>query len=233
MVNEYILDAKDEAIINGLDNLFGVVQNKEVLRNIIIFSKLKRDDEINTGNFNIIIRNNSDYNLLEDFLRICTKLFVKNNIIENDKIYFFGENEDKCKGRKNNDIWNIELKNNESLIVFKCNSFYINYKRDRNKIEKLIKKYPNKIFIFEDTNYCEGEMDAELGNIATWRMTIEKISLDDKIIYCKNILDKNKIKYRNQDIRNFSEQPFWKLKPNLLQLMVECKANRIEVSVKF
>ena len=144
MVNEYILDAKDEAIINGLDNLFGVVQNKEVLRNIIIFSKLKRDDEINTGNFNIIIRNNSDYNLLEDFLRICTKLFVKNNIIENDKIYFFGENEDKCKGRKNNDIWNIELKNNESLIVFKCNSFYINYKRDRNKIEKLIKKYPNK-----------------------------------------------------------------------------------------
>ena len=123
MVNEYILDAKDEAIINGLDNLFGVVQNKEVLRNIIIFSKLKRDDEINTGNFNIIIRNNSDYNLLEDFLRICTKLFVKNNIIENDKIYFFGENEDKCKGRKNNDIWNIELKNNESLIVFKCNSF--------------------------------------------------------------------------------------------------------------
>ena len=71
-------------------------------------------------------------------------------------------------------------------------------------------------------------MDAELGNIATWRMTIEKISLDDKIIYCKNILDKNKIKYRNQDIRNFSEQPFWKLKPNLLQLMVECKANRIE-----
>ena len=228
MVNEYILDAKDEAIINGLDNLFGVVQNKEVLRNIIIFSKLKRDDEINTGNFNIIIRNNSDYNLLEDFLRICTKLFVKNNIIENDKIYFFGENEDKCKGRKNNDIWNIELKNNESLIVFKCNSFYINYKRDRNKIEKLIKKYPNKIFIFEDTNYCEGEMDAELGNIATWRMTIEKISLDDKIIYCKNILDKNKIKYRNQDIRNFSEQPFWKLKPNLLQLMVECKANRIE-----
>ena len=32
MVNEYILDAKDEAIINGLDNLFGVVQNKEVLR---------------------------------------------------------------------------------------------------------------------------------------------------------------------------------------------------------
>ena len=107
MVNEYILDAKDEAIINGLDNLFGVVQNKEVLRNIIIFSKLKRDDEINTGNFNIIIRNNSDYNLLEDFLRICTKLFVKNNIIENDKIYFLGENEDKCKGRKNNDIWNF------------------------------------------------------------------------------------------------------------------------------
>ena len=94
MVNEYILDAKDEAIINGLDNLFGVVQNKEVLRNIIIFSKLKRDDEINTGNFNIIIRNNSDYNLLEDFLRICTKLFVKNNIIENDYIKDFIEETD-------------------------------------------------------------------------------------------------------------------------------------------
>ncbi|MEF2835536.1 MAG: hypothetical protein U0O41_05635 [Clostridia bacterium] len=100
MVNEYILDAKDEAIINGLDNLFGVVQNKEVLRNIIIFSKLKRDDEINTGNFNIIIRNNSDYNLLEDFLRICTKLFVKNNIIEMIKYIFLGKMKINVKAEK-------------------------------------------------------------------------------------------------------------------------------------
>ena len=32
MIGKYELDTEDEAIISELDNMFGVVQNKEILR---------------------------------------------------------------------------------------------------------------------------------------------------------------------------------------------------------
>ena len=44
-----------------------------------------------------------------------------------------------------------------------------------------------------DTNYCEGEADGELGELVSFRMTIDKISLDDKIMYCKNKFNEQKI----------------------------------------
>ena len=64
MLNKYKLDSQDEKIINELDNLCGVVQNKEVLRDIIFYIKLKQNNELDLGNYNIIIRNNSSYNLI-------------------------------------------------------------------------------------------------------------------------------------------------------------------------
>ena len=77
MLKEYSLDAEDERIIDELDNLFGVIQNKEVLKSMITYSKLRQQNQIQFGNYIIIIRNDSSYNLLRDFLNVCAKLFVK------------------------------------------------------------------------------------------------------------------------------------------------------------
>ena len=37
MLKEYELNAEDERIIDELDNLCGVVQNKEILKDMIIY----------------------------------------------------------------------------------------------------------------------------------------------------------------------------------------------------
>ena len=58
MLSNYKLDSEDEKILNELDNLCGVIQNKEVLRDIILYIKLKQNNELDFGNYNIIIRNN-------------------------------------------------------------------------------------------------------------------------------------------------------------------------------
>ena len=50
MLKEYNLDAEDEKIIDELDNLFGVIQNKEVLKNMVMYSKLREDNEVKFGN---------------------------------------------------------------------------------------------------------------------------------------------------------------------------------------
>lgn len=220
MLEEYSLDAEDESIIEELDNLFGVVQNKEVLKNMIIYSKLRKHNQIQFGNYNMIIRNKSSYNLIQDFLKVCAKLFVKNEIIPNDQIYYLTR-------KTNSSVLDMVIDVNASIIVLNERKIYLDYEKEKESLENLMKTFPNKIFVFEDTNYCEGETDAILGNLVTWRMTIEKISLEDKLIYCRNMFDENEMKYKKQDLRNFAEQPFWKVKNNVMQLIIENKGNGI------
>lgn len=223
MLKEYLLDSEDEKIIDELDYLCGVVQNKEVLKNIIIYSKLKSKGEIDFGNYNIIIRNDSSYNLLNDLLKVCSKVFLKYGIIANNKICYLDKIVNNRRDCPLDKIAGID----DSIIVINERKLRLNYLDESENLERLIKNYKDKIFVFEDTNYCEGEIDAELGDLATWRMTIEKISLEDKVMYCNNMLDSNNLKYKKQDLKEFADQPFWMLKNKIMQVIIECKSKEI------
>ena len=217
MLKEYELTAEDERIINELDNLCGVVQNKEVIKNMIVYSKLKKKGMVDFGNFNIIVRNDSSYLLLNDLLKVVGKLLLKHGIIPNDKICYLDSVINKNVLFPLNYISGID----EAIVVIRENRLRINIENDIESIKNIINLNKDKIFIFEDKNWCEGEMDAELGDLASWRMTIERISLEDKIMYCRNTFDSNDIKYRRQDIKDFSDQPFWKIKNQVMQLNVK------------
>ena len=223
MLKEYLLDAEDEKILDELDNLCGVVQNKEVLKNMIIYSKLRSKGEINFGNYNIIVRNASSYNLLNDLLKVSSKIFLKYNIIANDKICYLDKLVNLRRDCPLDKITGIE----DSIIVINERKLRLNYLDEIENLERIMRTFKDKIFVFEDTSYCEGGIDAELGELATWRMTIEKISLEDKIMYVANMLEKNNIKYKRIDIREFADQPFWQLKNIMLQLIIECKSKQI------
>ena len=204
MVSNYTLDAEDEKILSELDNLCGVVHNKEVLRDIILYIKLKQNNELDFGNYNIIIRNNSSYNLLNDLLKVCAKVFLKYNIIENDKVCYF----DKMVNSRRECLFDKITGIEDSIIVINDRKLKINYNDELDSLSRIIKQFKNKVFIFEDTNFCEGETDGELGKLTPFRMTIDKISLDDKIMYCRNSLDKYGIKYKKQDIKDYADVPF-------------------------
>ena len=225
MLKEYELTAEDERIIDELDNYCGVVQNKEVLKDMIVFSKLKKKGEVDFGNFNIIVRNDSSYLLLNDLLKVVGKLLLKHGIIPNDKICYLDSAINKNVSFPLNYISGID----EAIVVIRENRLRINIENDIEIIKNIINLNKDKIFIFEDKNWCEGEMDAELGDLVSWRMTIERISLEDKIMYCRNTFDSNDIKYRRQDIKDFSDQPFWKIKNQVMQLIVECKGKDLKI----
>lgn len=228
MVKEYGLDKQDEAILDELDYLCGVVQNKEILKNMIIYNQLKEKHKIDFGNYNIIIRNNSSYNILKDLLRICAKLFLKNGMIQNDRICYLDKVVNNAKYCPFDKIAGIE----DSIIVINERKMRMNYLDEIENLEQLIKRYQNRIFIFEDTNYTEGEVDAQIGELASWRMTIERISLEDKLMYCQNMLDSNELKYKRQDLKEFVDQPFWKVKNKIMQLIIKCKSKEIFMITK-
>ena len=171
MLNNYKLDAEDEKIISELDNLCGVIQNKEILKDMILYIKLKQNNELNLGNYNILIRNNSSYNLLSDLIKICSKIFLKYNIIENDRICYL----DKILNSRNDNPLDNIIGLDDSIIVINDRKLKINYSDELDRLSKIINQLKNKVFIFEDTNFCEGEVDGELGNLYSFRMTIDKI----------------------------------------------------------
>lgn len=113
MVKKYLLDVEDEKILNELDNLCGVSQNKEILKDIILYIKLKQNNELDFGNYNIIIRNSSSYNLLNDLLKVCAKIFIKYNIIKNDKICYL----DKIINSRKDGLFDKIVEVDESIIV--------------------------------------------------------------------------------------------------------------------
>lgn len=223
MVKKYTLDAGDEEILGELDNLCGVIQNKEILRDMILYIKLKQNNEIDFGNYNIIIRNNSSYNLLNDLLKVCAKVFKKYNIIENEKICYLDKIINSRRDCPFDKISGIE----DSIIVINEKKLRINYNDELENLKKIMNLYKNKIFIFEDSNFCEGETDGELGELASFRMTIDKISLDDKITYCRNKFDQQQLKYKKQDLREYADVPFWTLKNMIIKLIIECKSKNL------
>lgn len=139
----------------------------------------RKINERNQKKRKTIIRNRSSYNLLNDLIKVCAKIFMKYNIIENDKICYL----DKFVCDKGNFLLNQIMNIDASIIVINDRKFELD------NLNRIIKQSKNKVFIFEDTNYCEGETDGELGKLSPFRMTINKISLDDKIMYCKSTLN--------------------------------------------
>ena len=224
MLKKYLLDTEDEKILKELDNLCGVVQNKEVLRDLILFIQLRKNNQLNFGNYNIIVRNNSSYNLLNDLLKVCSKIFIKYNIIENEKICYLDKIISSRRDCPLDRIVNIE----DSIIVINERKLRIDYKDEIDNLKRIINQYNNKVFVFEDTNYCEGEADEELGELASFRMTINKISLDDKVMYCRNKFEEYKLKYKKQDIKEYADVPFWILKNMVVKLIIECKSQNLD-----
>lgn len=224
MVKECVLDAEDEKILNELDSLCGVAKNKEILKDIILYIKLKQRNELDLGNYNIIVRNNSAYNFLNDLLKVCSKIFMKYKVIENEKICYL----DKILNNRKDSFFDKIAEIEGSIIVINEKKLRINYDDELDKLKRMIEQYKNKVFVFEDTNFCEGETDGTLGELAVFRMTIDKISLDDKITYCKNNFDKYQLNYKKQDIKEYADVPFWTLKNMIIKLIIECKSKKLD-----
>lgn len=224
MFSDYKLDAEDEKILSELNNLCGVVQNKDVLRDIILYIKLKQNNELDFGNSNIIIRNNSSYNLLNDLIKVCAKVFMKYNIIENDNICYLDKVINSRRDCPFDKISGID----DGIVVINEKKLRINYADELDNLKRTMKQFKDKIFIFEDTNFCEGETDGKLEEIASFRMTIDKISLDDKIMYCKNKFDEHQLNYKKQDLKEYVDVPFWILKNMVIKLIIECKSKNLD-----
>ena len=99
---EELLDEENEKILSKLDDTIGLSKNKEALRDIIRYHNVmqKYNCNIEFENYNIVIRNDSSYNLYEELIYIIAEIYYKNGIIDNPNILYIDPDEFRQNTRK-------------------------------------------------------------------------------------------------------------------------------------
>ena len=217
---EKVLDEKNEKILSKLDNSIGIVQNKQILRNIINYSKIMKKHKCNIEfeNYNIVIRNESTYNLYEDLINIIAEIYYKNGITLNKGVYYMTREDLKFDKFEIKDI-------EEGIIVFDLKSNRRDFEEIKKQFEKIVFKAPTKSFIILEDSFIEGEANAVFSEYATWGMKIDRISNEEKFRYIKNFIEDNQLICSESILRELAENPFYKIKNNLVNILVSCKAS--------
>lgn len=225
-LKEELLDEKNEEILKRLDNTIGLSKNKSVIRNIIKYSQVIRKTHfsetehynIETENYNIIIRNQSAYNLYEELISVISEIYCKNGIITKDEVYYMSREELKASK-------NIREEIKEEIIVIDLSTSRRETTDIRKYFEYLYNEMPNKIFIILEDNMVEGEINALLNDYIIWSMKINVISTEEKNKHIKKFFKENKLICSEEIVRELADNPYYKIKNDLINILVNCKMN--------
>lgn len=217
-----------EEILNKLDNIYGAKKCKDVLRNYISFLQLKKQEKIKYGNSNILIRNQSEYGSVYQVVEIIGEILKKENIVKTSFRYL--RRDDIRRNVADDDYKKLE-EYEEEILVIDSRKMEITISSWQNEIKEIIKKLPNKIFILIDKDERYGYINAKFEDEITWTLEIERISEENKKHYIKTFLNNSNIQYDCNEsfIDILAEEPFWKVKDELLNIVFECKSKNIKL----
>lgn len=214
---EELLDKENEKILSRLDNTVGLSKNKEILRNIMRYHKVKQEFscDIEFENYNIIIRNESSYNFYEELISVIAEFYYKNGIVLNSDILYIKE---KLKDKEIKAI-------KEGIIVIDMDEVGGSQSEIKKMVEQMIKELHCKAFIIIEDYWREGEINAQFNEIFSWNMKIDKISNKEKEEYIKKFMKLNKLECNNDIIVELADNPYYIIKNKILNILVECKIN--------
>lgn len=218
--NVAICDETEE-ILNKLDNVYGANKCKDVLRNYISFLQLNKREKNKYGNSNIFIRNQSEYGSVDQVVKIISEILKMP--------YRYLKREDFDRNKSDESYKKIETYEEELLIIDikKMDLYIFSW---QNEIKEIINKFSNKTFILIDRDDREGYINAKFEDEITWTLEIEKISEENKKHYITTFLNKSKISFNPEEsfLDVLAEEPFWKVKNELLNIVFECKLKNIK-----
>ena len=220
MKKSNIIDIIMEIILNEAKGIYGLEGSIDTLTNYCSYVQMKKENKINIGSYNVLIRNKSEYDSSTKVVEIIYKILKNNGVVE--KPYKYLSREELRKPDKCNEI-------EEELLVIdtKRLDFDINFVLQ--DIKDIITKYKDKIFIIVDEDEPQGYINAKIGEKLIWSMEIASISTENKTDYIKKKLKENNIKCIDNSnyVTELAKKPFWEVKKELLNTIVKCKKNNI------
>lgn len=214
-----VVDITAELILKEAKEIYGIEESIDTLMNYYSYVQIKKENEISMGSYNILIRNKSEYNSYTKLIEIIYKILKNNNVIKGTYKYLNKDDIRKMTSRALKE----EIK--EDLIIIDTKNMNCSIDYILTDIKNIMEEYRDKVFIIVDEDRCEGLINAKLGEMLIWTMNINPISKENKIDYINRKLKENGINNNLQYISELSEEPFWKVKRELLYAIVITKKN--------
>ena len=217
----------NEELLNMANNLYGLTNGKEKLKNYISYLGIYKSKRINFGNLNILIQSESAYSSSQELLDIIVQILINEKIIESNDI------------AKNMDlrIWHSQRnkkdeaeKINEKVIISDITH------TDPDDIKEFIEKNKDKIYILiQKTNpkryerYDESEMRQALSKYFYWNFKFKRLEEEDKEKYIINALKQNNISINKKCklFKEIADNPLFEIKENLVKIIVNCISENI------
>lgn len=225
-MQDNILSFKTERILQNINNIYGINECKKVLENYDIFIKMKKANKIEMGNYNVMINDKSEFNESEKLVEIIWKILICNNVITLN--YRYIEKDELRRNRLNRDKEPKEIQ--EQVLVIDINRMDTQMSLVREDIKKFMKDYSEKIFIIINNEPETDKLRDIFFDDIIWKMKIEKINETDKINYIQEVLKTNSLKIDNTSsfINCLAKEQIWKIKEELLNIIINCKYQNIE-----
>ena len=220
------LDKKNEKILSQLDSKIGISNNKDTLREIVRYHEVmqKNKCDFEFENYNIVITNKSSYVLYEDLIKVIAEIYLENGIIQNSDILYLDKLDYRINRMKN-------IKIEEDVIVIDFDQTRKSNTEVKKMIEDMIEQMPKKAYIILEDYWRAGEVNALMNEMFSWSMNIDSISNEEKEKYIENFMKENKLKCKKHTIQEIADNPYYKIKNLLINILVNSK-NKNEDSVE-
>ena len=214
-----------QEILNKAKNIYGIDNSLETLKDYSNYIELKSRGKIDYGTYNILICNKSAYNYSEELVNIIWKILKSYNIVKTSYRYLTKRDIEEWE------LPNFEIKledDENEMIIVDTKKLDIDIDFIIDNIKKMMNTYKEKVFIIVDEDEKRGYTNAVLCDTVMWNMTVEIMSKRNKEDYIKKIFEENKINSNIMFVRKLADNPFWKLRQDLLKMMVFCKKNNFD-----
>ncbi|MBR3249461.1 MAG: AAA family ATPase [Clostridia bacterium] len=217
------LNQKNEKILSKLDDKIGINKNKQVLREIIKCYEVMKGakNKLEFENYNIIIRNESSYVLYEDLINVIAEIYLENGIIHNSDILYLDRLDYRINRMKN-------IKIEEDVIVIDFSQTRKEDSEVKKMIEDMMEQMPQKTYIIIENKWREGDINALMSETFSWAMKIESISSEEKEKFIEKFMKENKLKCKRSTIIEIAENPYYKIKNILINILVNSKTKNEE-----
>lgn len=216
----------NEELLNMADNLFGLKNGKETLKNYISYLHIYKNKGINFGNLNILIQSESAYSSNQELLDIIAQILINENIIESkDKIANM-----VCKYGRFRRGDKEEEKVKEKVIFADISH------TDTDDIKDFIKNNNDKIYVLIQKinperigRYNRDEMRQALSKYFYWNFKFKRLEEEDKEKYIINALKQNNISINKKCklFKEIADNPLFEIKENLVKIIVNCISENI------
>ena len=216
----------NKAIWRKLSTVYGIESCMDSIKNYIKFLELNKNDKINFGNYNVLIKCSDDFIDAEKLVCIIEELLEANKIINIKHIYM----EPRQLRTNLLNTFNKKSDKDNQLIVVSSELVNLDMSSVQANLNKCIDENLNDVYIvlYRYDKNCWWRNDINLPKVF-WKFELDEFSEDDKTSYIVNTFKNNNVKIDSKcNVINYlSNEKYEDIQKEMMEILIKVKSNNI------